>query len=206
MLVNDNFDKPLNHQLREMKFLGSYLFTSGSSFRPNKSGWYKIIVVGGGGDSRVVSQYDRCEIGASGGVVISTRKLSPSVSYSIVVTTINSIFTYNESDIMKATRGSNYASGIGGTAEGGDYQYNGLNGFSQTRGNTEGQNVGVYIPGISEKAISVGGDVTDGMATVNSGYGILGYGASPGASANPTVVGTSRDTGCVLIVPLELEQ
>ena len=49
LLVNDNFDKPLNQQIREMQYIGSYVFTSSTTFTPDKSGYYKVIVVGAGG-------------------------------------------------------------------------------------------------------------------------------------------------------------
>lgn len=48
--INSNFKKPINEQIRELKYSGAYLITSSKSFVPEKSGYYKVIVVSRGGN------------------------------------------------------------------------------------------------------------------------------------------------------------
>lgn len=212
MLVNSNFNKPLNEQARELAYAGSYLFTANASFSPDKTGWYKIIVVGAAGKSRYLTSSE-LDIGASGGVVIATRKLNSSDSYSITAGAYSastgggaSSFTYGTDDVMTAGKGGDYGKGTGGTASGGDFCYAGKNGYSSGSSVFTGNDVGVFIPGLSIQNIGVITSTDEGTVMVYSGYGILGFGASPGVSSQPTGTGPSKATGCVLIIPLELEE
>ena len=85
MLVNDNFDKPLNQQIREMQYIGSYVFTSSTTFTPDKSGYYKVIVVGAGGANDEVGHgYDAIYAsGGAGGVAIKNMHLLSTQEYTI---------------------------------------------------------------------------------------------------------------------------
>ena len=75
MIVNDNFQKPLNQQLREMKYSGAYIFETSTSFIPDFSGWYKVIVVSAGSGASFTSGSGDVRGGASGAVAISTLHL-----------------------------------------------------------------------------------------------------------------------------------
>lgn len=204
--INSNFNLALNEQARELAYAGSYLFTADTAFSPDKTGWYKIIVVGAAGKSRSVSNGNR-EVGASGGVVIATRRLGSSASYAVTAGSGASSFTYSSDDVMTAGRGGDYDDGTGGTASGGDFCYAGKSGYSSSTSSVcIGRDVGVFIPGLSVQNTGALSDSDYGAALVNSGYGILGFGASAGASYRPTGAGPFKDTGCVLIIPLELEE
>jgi len=219
MVVNSNFDKPLNEQARELAYAGSYLFVSSKSFIPDKTGWYKVIVVGAGGksDSHNPSNgRNYLATGGSGGVSISTIHLKSSEIYPIEVTSTQSSFN-NTLIATAGTAGIAYPSssrdsGDGGTASGGDFNYPGLAGdissfeYYSLEG-LAGADVGVYIPELMRRE-TIAVSYTDSNDQINtgqlySGYGILGYGASNGEGYKSV---TQLKGGCVLIIPLELEE
>lgn len=218
-VVNSNFTKPLNEQARELAYAGSYLFVSSRSFIPDKTGWYKVIVVGAGGESdshNPSNGTNYLATGGSGGVSISTVHLKSSETYSIEVESTQSSFN----NIMIATAGtagiaypsSSRDAGDGGIASGGDFNYSGLSGnitsfnYYDLRG-LAGSDVGVYIPELMRRE-TIAVSYTNSNDQINtgqlySGYGILGYGASNGEGyANVTPI----KGGCVLIIPLEFEE
>ena len=192
MLVNDNFDKPLNQQIREMQYIGSYVFTSSTTFTPDKSGYYKVIVIGAGGANDKVGHSGDTTYasGGAGGVAIKNMHLLSTQEYTIDIKYGNS--TFNKE--LAATAGGDGdayptrpAGGAGGTASGGDFNYDGLWGTASNNNPPKGGSVGVYIPGLMLPY------------STETGLGILGYG----------IGGTSEDAAgraAIIIIPLELEE
>ena len=219
MLVNDNFDKPLNRQIRDMKYLGSYLLTSSGNFSVSKSGWYKVIVVGAGGNNYTYwnGSYYTIYTGGSGGVAISTLYLDKNNLCEITVHNDNYNnasgsyeFSYNGS-IISAHNGTTSTStaenqrGKGGSAVGGDFNYKGIDGSVYTT-NAIGTDVGVFIPELMKVKTAMG-SLGDASAIAISGNGILGYGCGSGTYADRNLsVSTPKADGCVLIIPLELTE
>ena len=193
LLVNDNFDKPLNQQIREMQYIGSYVFTSSTTFTPDKSGYYKVIVVGAGGaHDRVGSAGNYCYAsGGAGGVAIKNMHLLSTREYTIDIESGNSTFNGN----LVATAGgdgkafstSSATGGAGGTASGGDFNYDGLQGTTSVNNPPNGGSVGVFIPGLMLPY------------STETGLGILGYGIG-GTS------GAAAGGAAIIIIPLELEE
>lgn len=207
--INSNLNLALNEQARELAYVGLYLFTSNTVFTPDKSGWYKIIVVGKGGESRTgATNNPTRDVGASSGVVVAVRNLSSLGSYTIGVNNSDSSFTYNADDVMTAGAGGDYNTGVGGTASGGDFRYRGVDGcrYSAAGDAYVGHDTGVFIPGLSARCSGICSSLDYGTAFVESGYGILGFGASAGVSLYPTGTGPHKSTGCVIVIPLELEE
>lgn len=214
MVVNSNFNKPLNEQNRELAYSGSWLITTSKSFTPNKTGYYKVIVVGRGGKSQRRGgggTDDRIHLGASGGVSISTLHLEAGKNYAVSVSSSETSFA----GIMKATAGGDYANyTTAGTASGGDFNYPGNPGkyatvyYTSDSENYPGADVGVFVPGLMEEktlpVIKVG-DSSTIASFVKSGKGILGYGAGHGEGFNNATTNDLCTTGCVLIIPLEVE-
>lgn len=204
--INSNMNLSLNEQIRQLAFSGAYLFTQSASFKPDKSGHYKVIVVGSG------AGYAYNYLGGSGGVGISTLQLNRSASYTIEIDTDGNA-SFNSA--ITATKGSSKGSSSssvasGGTSSGADFNYNGLDGayYSLTKGSVyNGTDVGVFVPELSRcstNTVSFDGE----PYTVSSGNGILTYGAGGGY-----VYATSSNTykqpsggACVLIIPLELNE
>jgi len=210
--INNNFNKTLNEQARELAYAGAYIFEKDTTFKPEKTGWYKVIVVGSGGETAVRNPSGGTNYfcsGGSGGVAISTLHLSSAESYPVEVTGDQSSF--NTTIIATAGTdgvvGSSYSRGDGGTAEGGDFNYNGIDGVSKSTSVQygaygDGVSVGVYIPELMRREVRVAyGDSV--YENIIGGYGILGYGAS-GGSCYGTITPTGK--GAVIIIPLELEE
>lgn len=206
MLVNDNFNKPLNVQMRELSYVGAYLFENSTTFTPDNSGWYKIIVVGAGGDGDVdygtANNYYGAS-GGSGGVAIKTMHLLKEQSYQVEVSNSQSSF---DGTIVATAGTDGYASvstrrpGDRGIAIGGDFNYNGQDGATDINATAEPRNVSVYIPGLMEKTQKI--YTSDIYGATYTGYGILAHGASGGSDRYTEVSG---QPGCVLIIPLEIE-
>ena len=217
--INKNMKKALNEQLRDLKFQPIRIITSSITYTPEKTGIYKIICVGKGGDGSAASAsniYGGAS-GGGGGVAIKTMRLSSSSSYSVTVGTSAS-FAYTGGAIT-ATAGGGASSWIdsaasGGTASGGDYNFTGTSG-SYTRTNftapTPGS-VGVAITDLIRTPPSE--IITQYQRTVILRYGdcLLNYGgAGTGAGyyASSSASGEDYRSGmpaAVLIIPLELEE
>ena len=211
LLVNNNFEKPLNEQVRDLKYFGSYLFVNDTSFSPDKSGWYKIICVGKGGATQIGSEGGN--YGGSGGVAISTLNLISTESYKITISTHQhnassfdeKIFAYGGGD------GSYSGNGVGGVASGGQFNYNGLSGSSAT--SSAGADVGVFIPELMKNkelitSSTLTGQTYSSTHSISSGFGILGYGGGQGGRklSQYNSILSPISTGCVLIIPLELTE
>jgi hypothetical protein len=207
--INDNLKNPINKQIREAAYNGARVITASTTFVPEKSGWYKVIVVGAAGATYTT------RIGSAGGVGISTLKLSEDSTYHISMAGGQTRFYGDEIDIA-ANNGKNGGDALGGTAVGAQYNYKGENGEGTTittARSKNGASVGVFIPELSQRFdISYIENNNYSLVAANSGHGILGYGASAGVVTyegyNGNALGgvtPSRNGGAVIIIPLEME-
>lgn len=192
MIVNDNFQKPLNQQIRELKYSGSYIFETSTSFIPDFSGWYKVIVVSAGEGARYTSGSGNAKGGSSGAVAISTLHLDK-ISYDIKVNVYNrdiNNYTTSFNDMIECAS-SNSTGGI--VTKKGDFNYNGLNNSGR-----QGASVGVFIPELMRRFSTI-----ENGAMYESGEGVLGY----GAGGTLTLLNNTTKFGgaAVIIIPLELE-
>lgn len=223
--INNNMKIPLNEQIRNNQWQGSYVFSETSNttmtFTPDKSGYYKIIVIGAGGKPSSIKRGDYwyyCT-GGSGGVAIKNMYLSSATQYKIVFDAGASSASFNTSIV--ATGGSDGEAdgfdnpvGAGGTATGGDFNYPGISGvYGRSYGGIDlkGSSVGVFIAGLMEKDVQYT-SYTDSSGdsystTAVSGNGILGYGYSSGYSKYSSATATNvGGDAAVIIIPLELEE
>lgn len=215
--INNNTKKALNEQLRDMKFQPMRVITSSTTYTPEKTGIYKVICVGQGGDGYATtssSSYHACG-GAAGGVAIKTLELSSSQTYNV---TVNATASFGS--IMTATAGTSSSSGgVGGTATGGDYNFSGSKGVetnSQSANKpANGGSVGVYIGDLSRvyfdhHTFSAAAEASN--FTLMYGESILQYGGgAPGviyrdsASSRLGYEATGL-SAAVIIIPLEMEE
>lgn len=224
--VNSNMKKSINEQLRDMKYQAMRIITTTSTYTPEKSGWYKIICVGKGGDGAADKTSSpnnyRGAAGGGGGVAIKTMQLSSAVSYNVTVSTTASFAA--GSNIITATGGGSTTSRTGGTASGGDYNFPGTAGGSTS---TEFQcampgSVGVELGGLSNTPAPNIGTLVDNMsasATAGThvislpfGRCVLEYGGGGNGAAyysntaNSDTIVTSGRPAAVIIIPLEMEE
>lgn len=216
--INNNPKRSINEQLRDMKFLPIKIVTQSTSYVPNKTGLYKVICVGAGGNGghTQLSDVVGAGSGGGGGVAIKTLKLSKGVSYSITVGTTAS-FAYTANTIITATAGGGgtYSSGgSGGTASGGDDNYTGANG-SVAKGSLvvapATGSVGVFISDLtrtpSDFHIYYMGNqqLPYGDSIINYGGGATGLGYYEDSS-NKGGYSAKGKPAAVLIIPLEMEE
>lgn len=194
-------------RLEEMKFQPMRVITSTTTFTPEKTGKYKVICVGKGGNGSSYASTTSVG-GGAGGVSIKTLELSSATSYSITISTTGASF----SNILSAVGGSNADGttiGTGGTASGGDYNYTGGNG-SKTNSSAiisaNGGSVGVYLSELSRLMSTVIPNPYTTNDVIIGWYGssILNYGAgAPGSVSNsgggPSIQGLPA---CVIIIQL----
>lgn len=193
MIVNDNFQKPLNQQLREMKYSGAYIFETSTSFIPDFSGWYKIIVVSAGEGARYTSGSGDAKGGSSGAVAISTLHLDK-ISYDVKINVWNNSFNQYVASFNDIIECKNAVGSTGGVVtKKGDFNYNGLNNSGR-----QGASVGVFIPELMRRFSTI-----ENGAMYESGEGVLGYGA--GGTLTSLNNSTRYGGGAVIIIPLELE-
>ena len=211
--INSNVTKPLNEQLRDMKYQPIRIITATGTFTPEKTGLYKVICVGAGGKGYANSGSTDGVSGGAGGVAIKTLRLLSTVSYDVTVSTTAS-FAYDGTAIT-ATSGTKGTSsnngGAGGTASGGDYNYpggagddDGSSGVSATPGS-----VGVHLDGLS-RSMSTWVTLSGNVCELRYGDNILGYGGGGNGvyiSGSTSVSSTTEGLpAAVIIVPIEMEE
>lgn len=212
VVVNDNFTVPLNKQMRDNRFLPARIIETTQDFVVERSGWYKIICVGAGGDSTVGSGSGTS--GGAGGVSISTKLLTKG---DIVPVSISDGTTSIQFFGMTAEKGGDATSeeaGSGGNAYGGEENYKGLDGKRASESpNNNGAGVGVYIPELSFRnltqtvAWSESSSYSAGYATLIIAPSLLGYGHSSTqyykpSGGSPRQESYSGAAACI-IIPLE---
>lgn len=197
-------------QLKEMKFQPIKVITATGTYTPEKTGTYKVICVGKGGDGNVGTITDPSHVagGGGGGVAIKTMSLSASTTYNVTVSS-----TASFGNILTATAGSKSSksgstitAGAGGTASGGDYNYNGEPGeeeYLYSKTTCRGGSVGVTISDLS-RSYTFG--TPSGMVHM-MGDCLLKYGGGGAASLGQDVDNDAYvSTGfpaAVIIIPIE---
>ena len=214
--INKNMKRALNEQMRDAIALPMRVITVNTTYTPEKTGLYKVICVGKGGNSGGQDgsySYDvYAGSGGGGGVAISTLKLLSSQSYNVTANT-----TASFGNILTAYAGGAGAknvAGSGGGAEGGDFNFSGGSGNKGTSANVsfDGGGVGVAIVGLSRKIIVHDSKNDYHNVDVLYGESILSYGAGAPASiyrdANANYYCSSRSglPAAVIIIPLEMEE
>ena len=232
--INNNYKRALNEQMRDLKFQEMRIITSTGTYTPPKTGLYKVICVGAGGDGGcgTASNTYGGGGGAGGGVAIKTLKLSASSSYSVTVSTTAS-FVYDSNTILTATSGgggSYYQASTGGTASGGDSNYVGTSGdytgktveyIAPAPGGVSVFLSGLYMkPSPEINSLPVDASI-GGVKTISFPYGdcILNFGGGGTGAAcyyNQSTTGTnnyntayhatSGKPAAIIIVPLEMEE
>ena len=208
--INSNMKKPLNEQIRESRFLPIRIITTTGTYTPEKTGLYKVVCVGAGGNAYTESGVYYFTPGGGGGVAVKTLRLVSTTSYNVTVNGTAS-FAY-ESTALTATSGGNGSSGklgTGGTASGGDANFPGTTGAKSTSDsvpNTAG-GVGVHISELPTRDMFSTYAKGDINTLVKYGDNILGYGGG-GASIYYSSSVFYKQTGlpaAVIIIPLEME-
>lgn len=213
--INSNMKKPLNEHLRDMKFQSVRIITATGTFTPEKTGLYKVICVGAGGDGDTTSNY--VAAGGGGGVAIKTLRLLSTKSYNVTVSSTAS-FTHDNGSITATAGADGNTSalssdgGAGGTASGGDYNYTGSNGDDDRGYDTIPLpgSVGVYISDLSRQK-SVTRVYGESAIEIPYGDNLLGYGGGACGVAMGSPSSTNRiyltgQPAAIIIVPLELEE
>ena len=152
--INSNMKKPLNEQMRDMKYNPMRVITSSMSYTPEKTGLYKVICVGAGGGSKTSvsgnASYAYINSGGAGGVAIKTIRLTAGTTYSVTVSTTASFGTMLTATAGETPDNDNFYSASGGIASGGDYNYTGGKGTNSknivsSTDTIKGGDVGVFI-------------------------------------------------------------
>lgn len=225
--------------MTKQQFYGPYLFTSAATWTCEHAGDYMVIVVGAPGESCYVnSNYGNCNtVGASGGVAIKYSTFDKGSQHTVEVTKSSasagqSCIRYSFDTDLYADGGTSayfptythtLLPGIAGMGYGGDYNYAGEVGtVTSSFDSAIGKSVGVYIPGLMESVSSGHSYFTSTYAynsgttasitnvTIESGKGILGYGASCGSyvytdRGSNYGVTAGKNSGCVLIIPIDVK-
>lgn len=215
--INKNMKRSLDEQMRDLKFQPIRIITQSTTYTPEKTGLYKVICIGAGGDGYFNDSSNNYSAagGASGGVAIKTIKLTKATSYNVTVSTTASF----SNELTATSGGSSSSGGTGGTATGGDYNFAGKSGGSSNSktASVKGGSIGVAISDlftIGETLSGFGYDSSDLLQMYNLRYGdnLLGYGGGGGAALyrnSDTYVDGVRLNGlpaAVLIIPIEMEE
>lgn len=224
--INKNMKKALNEQLQDMKFQPVRIITATSTYKPEKTGLYKIICVGAGGNGYYTAvgsgSAHGSASGGGGGVAIKTMTLLSSTNYSVTIGTTAS-FAYSGGAISATAGGTptavgSHHSGVyqaaGGTASGGDYNFTGEKG-SYTGGGVEYTtpkpgSVGVAISDLSKVAFRDAITLNERVISLPYGDSIWGYGGGASAIVSWSDGIDGRiglgQPAAVIIVPIEMEE
>lgn len=211
--INNNMKKTINEQIRDTICSPIRVITSNTTYTPEKTGMYKVICVGAGGNSDgFYGVNTTLGSGGGGGVAIKIMKLLSTQNYNV---TVGSTASFGST--LTATAGGVGSSnnnggtgGAGGTASGGDFNFTGETGsgiwYGKTSNSAKGGNVGTFITELSRQAISHEGYSAFNIDLVY-GMGILTYGGgAPGAVHGSGVLERTGQPGAVIIIPLEMEE
>ena len=221
--INNNIRKPLNSLIVDSTYNPIRVVTVSTTYIPERSGLYRVICVGAGGDSIVKTSgsYAYCSGGGGGGVAIKDLYLTKSSSYNITVSTTAS-FANQLTATAGATPTINTSTGAwgyptGGTATGGDKNYTGQQGVYERITRTDagasfdGGSVGVDIADLTRQRISNdtrGNQLTYGRSILNYGGGAPASDTSYVNSEGSAVKRTFTNFGlpaAVIIIPIEME-
>ena len=206
-----NSESSLHSHIREMRYQPLRVITTTGTFKPEKTGLYKVICVGQGGNGRNLSPFRGG--GGGGGLAVKTLTLSSATTYNVTIgelTSFGNILTA-EAGTMPLLSGSTQVPGYGGTASGGDNNYRGEDGETSTSDTVmcKGGSVGCTIGELSRQFTYFAPETE--MFHIH-GECILNYGGGGAVSRSKT--GTSTYTakedsgrkGAVIIIPLEMEE
>ena len=209
----------LGTQMRDAKCIPYRVITTTGTYVPEKTGTYMVICVGAGGDggSESASNVKGGGGGGGGGVAIKTLRLIKTGSYAVTVSTTAS-FTYNSNTIITATsggRGYYDRESSGGTASGGDYNFNGTGGdntYSAAQAPMPGSVTATIVgltrtpqPYIGTLGSSRVISFTFGESILDYGGGGTGAGYYASSSDNGEYA-TAGKKAAIVIIPLELEE
>lgn len=212
--INRNMKKPLNTQLHELNCSRIEVIEATSSYKPAKTGLYRVICVGAGGTGWAgnAGTYDYCAVGGGGGgVAVKDLQLSASTSYSVTISTtasFSNLLTATAGETATKTHGSGKTPTIGGTASGGDYNFGGLTGevTNDYNGAAKGGSVGVAIAELTRSVVMA----DNFYSQLIYGDSLLKYGGGAPAieTSNPIRYDSFIPAGmpaAVLIMALEVE-
>lgn len=201
--------------VRNNLFNDIYIAESTTTYTAPKNGYYKIICVGAGGNAKtsMANNIYNCRSGAGGGVATKIKRFSKNSTLSITISGGTA-----SCDGMIANGGGNALStgsnvATGGTATGGDENYNGLDGEIVTgvSSSATGGSVGCLLNGITMRdtsAIAGASKTNSSSITIYSGFGILGHGGGAGCGGIydsntyfPKIAMEAQPAG-VLIIPM----
>jgi hypothetical protein len=209
----------ISTQMQNSKCIPYRVITTSGTYTPEKTGTYMVICVGAGGDggSESASNVKGGGGGGGGGVAIKTLRLLKTGSYAVTVSTTAS-FTYDSNTIITATSGGrgNYdRESSGGTASGGDYNFNGTGGdntYSAAQAPMPGS-VTATIVGLTRTPQPYIGTLgSSRVISFTFGESILDYGGGgTGAgyydsSSDKGEYATAGKKAAIVIIPLELEE
>lgn len=211
--INRNMKKPLNEQLRELNCSKIDVIEETKSYKPRKTGMYRVICVGAGGTGWAgnAGSYDYCAVGGGGGgVAVKDLRLSSSTSYCVTVSTtasFSNLLTATAGETATKTHGSGKTPTTGGTASGGDYNFEGLTGevVSNYNNSAKGGSVGVAIAELTRSVVMA----DNFYSQLIYGDSLLRYGGGAPAisTSNPIRYDDFLPAGlpaAVLIMPLEV--
>lgn len=183
---------------------GLFIIESPLTWTVPKSGYYKVIAVGGAGANAKSQSGSTFKVGGggAGGVAVKTMRFGAGDDYIISISSGDVYFD----TIMTANggvAGTSSAGGAGGTATGGDYNYTGNSGSANSASKylIQGASVGCNIPDLldrTELSITNISDDVSSATTIYSGYGILGHGAGGSIDGQMEI---PPQKGCVIIIP-----
>ena len=212
--INTNLKKTLNEQLQSHSFNILEVITATGTYTPKKTGLYRVICVGAGGNgvnNNSTSTYLTIS-GGGGGVAIKDMVLDSTKTYNVTVSTAAQFGTdiiANGGTTPKYDGSTITTQPIGGTATGGDYNFQGENGSSRSKTNSpaRGGSVQCVIPELTKEISAM-----DAMCNrLQYGDSLLGYGGG-----GPAVIGYSNDSynrdyqlaglpAAIIIIALETE-
>ena len=213
--INSNRKKAFNEIMYNQKCNPIRVISQTGKYTPEKTGIYRVICVGAGGDGYINrGQSTRYYSGGGGGgVSIKDIRLSKGTSYNVTVST-----TASFSNVLTATAGttakyasSTFTASVGGTGSGGTYNYSGTAGTHQAvssdLGLGQGGSVGVMLTDLYRQYM-----LTDvGKNVLSYGGSVLRYGG--GAPASNCRFDDVYEDICpkgfpaaILIIPLEMEE
>ena len=220
--INKNMKRSIDEQLQDMKFQPIRVITANTTYTPEKTGLYKIICVGKGGNGYGDNNSPQTKgvAGGGGGVSIKIARLTKGSSCNVTVGTTASFVSGSIS--LSATAGGdggwNTTSAVGGSGTGGDYNYTGETGTYTTEHykSPTGGSVGVYISDLHRQmtgvlTLGLDDDRDKPVAVMYTmGRGILSFGGG-GTGAGYVEYGyggvsINGQPAAVLIIPIEMEE
>ena len=213
--VNNNPKKPINKLLFEKKYFPYRIITSTGTYKPEKTGLYRVICVGAGGNGVYKTSSSNFKLygGGGGGVAIKDMVLYSTTSYNVTIST-----TASFNGTLTATAGLTATGSYsnitqtpdGGTASGGNYNYAGESGQSGQVYRDPLTTIGGSVKAVIGELLTYRCETTRN-GTLAYGDSLLGYGGGGSATVFEDD-GSYIDhvtyglPAVVIIIPLEMEE